>query len=134
MPITRRYSSQPINETNVDLTMAYADTEPASLTPFLRKLDHVLENLGSIAENVSKIVEFLPTLSDIQSQRDQSTSSDNTDSGRTLCERATQELTERIKELINETNQPTIERDALQIKRSLENTWSKNLLNRRQQF
>ena len=101
-------------------------------TALLRKLDQALENIASITENVSKILDFLTRI--IKNQCDHSTLTENTDLGRTPCVFATQELSERITELINETNQPTIEREAQRIKRSMENIWSKNLLCRRQQF
>ena len=118
MPTTQNTQTQSRNETSVDREFQRSDSEQPSTTALLRKLGQTLENIASITENVSKILDFFPRI--INNQCEHSTLTENTDQGRTPCVLATQELTGEITELINETNQPTIERDAQRIKRSIE--------------
>ena len=58
MPTTRNTQTQPRNETIVDPEFRRSDSEQPSTTAMLRKLDQALENIVSITENMSKILDF----------------------------------------------------------------------------
>lgn len=132
--MTRRQERFLSDSPSVEVTLDQTDYEENSLaelnfTAMFEKLDLVLNNLSTISENVSKIFDFMVT--NLNRQETQiSTQTPNITNGQS----ATQELCENIRELIQETNQPTLEREARRIKQNMENIWYKKLNDRKRAF
>ncbi|MEW8548312.1 MAG: hypothetical protein AB2693_32815, partial [Candidatus Thiodiazotropha sp.] len=136
MPTTRQQTTQQ-EQPSLEFTLnetEYGDSTVAEMNfqALMMKLDQVVKNLATVTENVGKIFDLISA----RSNQEQTNETINTPQQSEIIptQTATQQLCDNIRELINETNQPTLERDAYRIKKSIENTWFKKLNDRRKQY
>lgn len=113
----------------MELTLTDTSQDQVTLTAVMRKFEQALESLSTISDNVSKILDVMLRLPESQIPTAQSTVNEGMSQDNT-----TEQLCNSIKELINETCQPKLEKEAKRIKDSVINIWDKNLSNRRNQF
>ena len=84
----------------------------------MRKFEQAQDSLSYISDNVSKILVIILRLTETQIPIAQSTAYEGLSRDNT-----TQQLCNSIKEMINETCQPKIEKEATKIKESFINIW-----------
>lgn len=135
MPTTRQQTNTQEEESEgIDVSLVeteYGEQTVAEMnfSALMMNIEQILNKLTRITDDVGKIFNFISsqtsttanpaTTNDVQPNDNQT---------------ATQQLCDNIRELIQETNQPTWEREARRIKRMIENIWYKQLNDRRKQF
>ena len=135
MPITRQQTntqeeeSEGINVSLIETEYGEQTVAEMNFSALMINIEQILNKLTTITKDVGKIFNFISSQTSTAA-----TPATTNDVQQNDNQTATQQLCDNIRELIQETNQPTWEREARRIKRMIENTWYKQLNNRRKQF
>ena len=135
MPITRQQTNTQKEESEgIDVSLIeteYGEQTVAEMnfSALMINIEQILIKLTTITDDVGKIFNFISSQTSTAATPATTNNVQPNDN-----QTATQQLCDNIREIIQETNQPTWEREARRIKRTIENTWYKQLNDRRKQF